>query len=182
MKKKAIILISLFASISYAAPPVTYQFTNGTTIEASQINSNYQELADRIEVLQNLLLTLQSNTQKSLIGYTTALSTNSNGEYIKLSQLCYSEFNDSRICTSKEVLETVNPPTLGVTERAWAMPTSIIPSPTTAGISYDSFTGVGGGDTLESSINCLSIGTNQPLDASCADNFNLYQYRVACCR
>lgn len=182
LMNKMLLFLAVCVSTSInAAPPVTHQFTNGTTIEASQVNANYQELADRIEVLQNQVLTLQNNSQKTLIGYTAAYSTNSYGEYVKLSNICYSEFIDSRICSSKEAIETINPPSLGNTDRAWVRPTSL--KVTSSGGYYDSFSGLSGSyASPESSIRCMSIGLNPEMKLGCSDNFGLVQYKVACCK
>ena len=174
MNKKVIVLFSLITSVTNAAPPVAHQFTNGTTIEASQVNANYQELADRIEVLQNQINTMQSNAPKSLVGFTTALSSNSNGEFTKLSQLCYAEFADSRICNTKEARETVNPPVLGASERAWVMSNEVIAitAGSSAQLVIDSISGVG-------NPNCLSLDSSGKTFGACN---NTDQYRVACCR
>ncbi len=174
MKKLFLFSITIFSLTLNAAPPVTYQFTNGTTIEASQVNANYQELADRIEVLQNQVNTMKSNAQMSLVGFTTALTSNNNGEFTKLSQLCYAEFADSRICNIKEALETVNPPALGASEKAWVMSNGVIAVSAGSGsISIlDSIIGVG-------STNCLSFNSTGKTSGACNGTD---QYRVACCR
>jgi hypothetical protein len=180
--KRILLLLLLVSSTTNAAPPVTYQFTDGTTIEAPQINANYQELADRIELLQNQIASMQNNAQKSIIGFTTALSTtNETGHFAKFSQLCYAEFVDSRICNTKEVRETVNPPLLGVGERAWVMPTNIIPVEVgSTAIKYDSISGLG--TTGGNGSGCLSVDVNGAYDQFCNNNFGPNQYRVACCK
>ena len=120
MNKKAIILISLFTSTVGAAPPVTHQFTNGTTIEASQINSNYQELADRIETLQNQVVQLQNIQPKQLVGFTIAtVSVGQTQQAFTLHQLCQSEYPNSSMCTSQDIKNTINIPALVDGTAAW---------------------------------------------------------------
>ena len=137
MNKKAIILFSFITSVSSAAPPVTYQFTNGATIEASQVNGNYQELADRIEVLQNQVTQLQNLKPKQLVGFTTA-DTMTGSNFLTLTKQCQSEFTGSRICNTREIIETVNIPTLPVNVSARVAPTK--------------FTSIDGGIVIEEVI------------------------------
>ena len=203
MKKLFLFSITLFSLTLNAAPPVTHQFTNGTTIEASQVNANYQELADRIEVvdktaevislstdvsvlqgqvvsLQNQITQLQNVQPKQLVGFTTAdAATTSN--YLALTVQCQVEFVDSRICTTKEIVETVNIPTLpsGVSAR-------VAPS------SYNSISLDGGtskiveafvGDVGSTNARCLTVTSNLTSGGGffvgCSSTSG---YKVACCR
>lgn len=135
---KNLLLLSLltFSSLLYAAPPVTHQFTNGTTIEASQVNSNYQELADRIEAadvsiniqglstdvgvlqgqvlqLQNALAGLSIQNNKQLVGFTSVAFTQG-GVFNNLDNiaLCQSEFPGSTLCTVDDIYNTTLLPLL----------------------------------------------------------------------
>lgn len=136
---KKILLLSILISFPInAAPPVTHQFTNGTTIEASQVNANYQELADRIEaadvstnlqslstdvgILQGQVLQLQSqldqlNTQnkKQLIGATIGTIPYSQIlNRFEVVSLCQSEFTESTVCSIEDINNTVNIPALSM--------------------------------------------------------------------
>ena len=146
MNKKAVIIFSFITSVSSAAPPVTHQFTNGTTIEASQINSNYQELADRIESLQSQLTIFQSQQSKQLIGFTTADAI-SDTNFLTLTTQCQNEFTGSRICNTREIIETVNIPTLPVNVSARVAPTK--------------FTSIDGGFVIEEIIG--KVGSSTPV-------------------
>ncbi len=104
MKFKTIGLILFYSQIGFAAPPVTYQFTNGTTIEASQINSNYQELADRIEALQNQINELKGLSPKQLVGFTSVTYTSDQARgYPKINSDCDSQFTGSMMCKSSDI-------------------------------------------------------------------------------
>ncbi len=136
---KNLLLLSLltFSSLLYAAPPVTHQFTNGTTIEASQVNSNYQELADRIEAadvsiniqglstdvgvlqgqvlqLQNALAGLSIQNNKQLVGFTSITFAPGGGlrNYLDNIALCQSEFPGSSLCTVDDIYNTTLLPLL----------------------------------------------------------------------
>ena len=136
MKKLFLFSITLFSATLYAAPPVTHQFTNGTTIEASQINSNYQELADRIEainktaevtglstdvtvlqgqvqLLQTQLLQAISNNSKQLIGFTTStILSAQTSHYLNSVSVCQYDFPGSTVCIGDDIKNTVNIPVL----------------------------------------------------------------------
>ena len=136
MRVQLIIFIWLYSNALFAAPPVTYQFANGTTIEASQVNANYQELADRIEVsdntatvnglstdvsvlqgqvlqLQNELAGLTVQNKKQLAGFTAAtIPLNSRENTLDNIALCQSEFLGSALCTVNDIYNTTVLPIL----------------------------------------------------------------------
>ena len=191
-----------FSAIVNAAPPVTHQFTNGTTIEASQVNANYQELADRIEVsdniltvttnsseiavlqgqiigLQNQLTSLQNVSQKQLIGFTTADVVSRNP--LRMTAQCQAEFTGSRVCTVREIIETVNLPILPENVTARVAPSLGMDSQDLSSSFYSLYLGNG---VNASSISCLyyttgsaTIDNSTPFGASCNVGF-----KVACCR
>ena len=125
-----------FSAIVNAAPPVTHQFTNGTTIEAAQVNANYQELADRIEVsdntatvnglstnvsvlqgqvqlLQTQLEQALSKNNKQLIGFTTTtILSAQTSHYLNSITVCQNDFPGSTVCVGDDIKNTVNVPTL----------------------------------------------------------------------
>jgi hypothetical protein len=142
-----------------AAPPVTHQFTNGTTIEAAQMNANFQELADRIEVidirpavttntsdiaalqaqltsLQDQLNTLQSQKPKLLVGYSvTTFSKEQAVEHIRLNSACNADFPGSTLCSTVEMSSSTFL-TPAPTSSAWLKPKFVSITNGTAGILF----------------------------------------------
>ncbi len=198
MKKIIILLLPLCISIAAnAAPPVTYQFTNGTTIEASQVNANYQELADRIAtsdttaivqglstdvgVLQSQVLQLQNIQPKQLVGFTAADATSSS-DYLALTAQCQLEYPDSRICSTKEIIETVNIPVLSADTSARVAPSGNYSVAIGSGALrvYEGFAGPVSDNTeeyLNSVSGCLRYSTGSGFSANCNSG-----PKVACCR
>ena len=174
MNKKAVILFSLITSVSSAAPPVTHQFTNGTTIEASQINSNYQELADRIEVLQNQVTQLQNIQPKQIIGFTSADANSFNP--LGLTAQCQIEFANSRVCTSKEIIETTVIPTLPVNAFARVMPVNLQTQGLSAGVVSSN------GGLMVNYGKCATFSTSTTSEDLLISNCSLTGVKVACCQ
>lgn len=58
-----------------------------------------------------------------LVGFTTATFKGGDG-VLEYTSACHAEFSNSRMCTSKEVLETVNVPTLS--GEAWVRPVFVV--------------------------------------------------------
>ena len=69
-----------------------------------------------------------------LVGFTT-VTTAPNIGLFGMTQLCQAEYLDSRICTSKEIMETVNVPLLPSGTRAWLQP--VVAGVNTSGIVTD---------------------------------------------
>ena len=136
MKVNLIIFAWLYTTVLFAAPPVTHQFTNGTTIEAAQVNANYQELADRISAidttvtvqvlstdvgvlqgqvlqLQNALAGLTNQNNKQLVGFTSiTFAPGGLLNYLDNIALCQSEFPGSSLCTVDDIYNTTLLPLL----------------------------------------------------------------------
>lgn len=162
-----------------AAPPVTYQFSNGTTIEASQVNGNYQELADRIEILQNQITSLQNIQQKQLVGFTAAVAISRNP--LRMTAQCQTEYPNTRVCTAKEVMETIDLPVIPDNVIVRVVPDLGLDStPGSAGYSNSIYLGA---ELGVDSLSCLAFSTgtattdSKPFLASCNAGF-----KIACCR
>ena len=201
-----LLLLLMFISTSLnAAPPVTHQFTNGTTIEASQVNANYQELADRIEVsdntlavttnsseiavlqgqitsLQNQLTALQTITQKQFIGFTSADALSRN--YLRMTAQCQSEYAGSRVCTVKEIVETVDLPVIPDNVTARVAPELGLDADYGGSTSILSSIYLGN-QISQNTLSCLIYSTGTavidsiPFSANCSTTDS---YKVACCR
>ena len=177
MNKKAIIIFSIITSVSSAAPPVTHQFTNGTTIEAAQVNANYQELADRIEVLQNQVVQLQNIQPKQLVGFTlSTIGATQSRNYIVLTNLCQAEFPGSRVCNTREIAETVNYPTLTDNSHAWVAPSKFtsLDYPGSGFISEEII-----GSMSTAGAACLFVDFQGRMDWGCN---NAVLYGASCCK
>ncbi len=192
----------IFAQNSYAAPPVTHQFTNGSTIEAAQMNSNFQELADRIEVVDNraavttnsseiaalksLVSSLQSQVEslqnlnsRVLVGYTSIdYPGDQSRHYLKLNSQCDLDFPGSRLCSTTELSNSnnINPvPAAG----AWVKPryTSIA-----ASVPYTSIDEMAGELKNYSCVHLTSAGILQVSEDIFSSGCTLKVLPAACCR
>ena len=96
-------MLCISMAVIAAGPPVTYQFTTGNPIVASEMNSNFQELADRIVNI--------SNSKRKFLGFSSTQVSPSGG-LKAINNACHASFNGSGICTSTEIIETSPGPTL----------------------------------------------------------------------
>ena len=113
--RSLMIIIGLLVSgsIVAAGAPVANQFTAGDPIVASDINANFQELADRIG---------DSGLLRNMLGFSTGTTTGNKGIKV-LTELCAANFVGSRICTSEEVVKTIDFSNLPTTPtNAWVQP------------------------------------------------------------
>ena len=85
-----------FSSTVHAADPVGYQFSPDTPIRASEINANFQELADRINSLQQ-----QTGTSARVVR--SASAANGAGENDRSSELLTVNQGKTFILTDVEV-------------------------------------------------------------------------------
>ena len=173
--KKLFLVVAIFTPSVFSAPPVTHQFTNGTTIEASQVNSNYQELADRIEALQNQVVQLQNTQPKELVGFTaTTFPQSQSKSYFILNAACESEFTGSKICNTIEIANSSIIPALDASSSAWVKPSYKGITGTTSPLLAEEIVGV-----AYNTADCIQVDANGTFSVSCDNPLNK---SVACCR
>jgi hypothetical protein len=153
-------------------------FMSGETALASDVNQNFSAIGSAVNGNDSLIAALEARIEDleglegvpgpqgetglqgapgapgpgaanfELVGFTTATFTGGEG-VLGYTAACGAEFPDSRMCTSIEIMNTVNVPT-GLTGNAWVRPV-LVP-------------GGGGGAATEAS----GIEANSPNDFSCS--------------
>ena len=128
---KLLYIASLIICVnSYAAgDAVTHSFSAGGSIVATEMNANFQDLANRndatqTQVTQNAtaISNLQSNEVAVLQYLGNTSTTLDGGQGIRtMNELCQASFSGSRMCTTEEYANTITFPTAELDE-AWTRP------------------------------------------------------------
>ena len=156
--KRLIFIASLSTCVNAfaAGAAVPHVFVSGGAIVASEVNANYQNLADRIQTVSDTV----SNTEKLLqfVGNSATSLDGSNG-IRTMTELCQVTYAGSRMCSTEEYAKTITFPTMGSASSAWVRPSKVI----TASLSNDyeaSDFFAGAGNTSVKGLNCSGWSNN----------------------
>lgn len=104
-----------------AGAPVSNQFIAGDPIIANDVNANFQELADRIDVNSTAISQMLEGQLRQIVGFSTTTVTGHAG-LKAITEACSSDFPGSRICTSEEIVKSTNFPSITPYAEAWVLP------------------------------------------------------------
>ena len=185
--KLACALFFYVGSTFSAGPPVTYQFSSGNPIVASEMNSNFQELADRVGTV--------STQKKQFVGFTSNVMPADSG-IVGFSSQCNSDYLGSKACTTKEFVESVQLSSGNAADVGWVLPYMFAvsnPGGTSSTYLVEVITGEMG--RYASNFTCDSWSTTSPnnsgyisgLSVNGLGQFNITPctdatIKVACCR
>jgi hypothetical protein len=180
-------MILLLCATTVFGDPVSYQFSPNTPIRSSEINGNFQELVDRISSLESQL----SEGNKAVFVGVTVEAVKGYKGVVSFNKLCHSNFPKSRICNSKEIIETADPPDFFSGFRyAWVHPVTSAGSDQEYSRVYDgmkSCQGWSAANTERGLVirNADAIGDileRVGIFATALCNTEMYDVNVACCR
>ena len=121
---KFIVLVSvLFLSLTANADDVPNTFQAGEPIVASDVNENFTDLQNQINVLKAQLYSQNSTeTPREFVGITASSTTGNIGGYFNANQMCNEAHPGSVMCTSDEI-RNADPALIG--EPVWIDPVII---------------------------------------------------------
>lgn len=191
---KLLYIASLIICVnSYAAgDAVTHSFSAGGSIVATEMNANFQDLANRndatqTQVTQNAtaISNLQSNEVAVLQYLGNTPTTLDGGQGIRgMNELCQVSFSGSRMCTTEEYANTITYPAaeLGV---AWIRPV-IVGLDGTVGMDaisghagYDGELTCSGWESSSSTKMGMSVSANGAMEPNDCDSASAV--KVSCC-
>ena len=113
--------VIILTNILTASDYVEHKFNGGDVIKASEINGNFDFLSAKITELRNKLSISES---KQFIGISTTSHDGDDG-ILGMNNACHNTFENSRMCTSKDIINSTNINLLGSSE-VWVHPTEML--------------------------------------------------------
>lgn len=120
LKLNSVIIIAVLLSANVFADNIPNTFEAGEAIKASEMNENFVDLQNQIDVLKaQVEASDNSDSKNEFVGFTLARTNGDAGGLYGLNKMCSDEYTGAKVCKSGSVSE-INPAL--ILEAAWVQP------------------------------------------------------------
>lgn len=190
LKLNSVIIIAVLLSANVFADNIPNTFEAGEAIKASEMNENFVDLQNQIDVLKAQVDSYSQSEDedvKAFVGLTLAVTSGSAGSLYGINQMCSIEYPESSMCNSDD-LKGINPAL--ITENAWVEPVLISVNTEGGGYTYYNYGRVSSRYTLDCKSWVWAVPNSSPVQYGAVISTNgtisnrscLETAPVACCK